>query len=686
MSKLFLSSAHNKSDKHSLKDLFPNKSTFEKILSFLSPKEKFRLLRNSKELSKVYDSKIDDCFMPRKYQEKIKNYNSNYEDLFFQILQEMKKEKEKKNEKICLYEIENDMIKYLKYLSSKHNKMIQLSLINISTIDIWKFDFISKLLEVLDKNIHLKVKLCYSEMKGNSIFEYICKYSKAINILEIYDLEIYRNDKVSNLFLKNSFNWNTIDKLIINMNDHTRNEYSRKRKKELLLIRLLNKIESENLTVFDMRCNFINFNDIAEFVEKNGKKIKKLNIENYLLNINVIDKNEILKKFENVNELSLAIEEIKLDRLLYYFYPIFSKIKKFHLTINESESENKEKNDDIIDEDEDEEEEEENKVIKKKEKKKEKKKKKEEEKERGRERPKKDKSYNKYKKIEITNSINFFESELNEFESEEPDFVENDDFINTKDINFNRISFTTVKIKSPKKDRHKRKCLVKEEREKYNLYNYASTLSNLNNCESLTYEIKTNYIYSKDKKTVNCLSYLVNCLQENKNHLKYLEININSSESNPIKINDFVLLIQRISECKTLEQFVFEFELQGEYATLFNESFKIGPSLTHLNLIHSSDLDIMKIMDEHINLKYIKFELISSKKESKNYHFNLDEKRDWKNIDLINYPINNELLNIIKNNKNTSSNFYLCTNASDLDDKSFNEWILSKGKSIAVVN
>ena len=683
MSKLFLNPVHNKPNKHTLIDLFPNKSTFERILSFLSPKEKFRLLSNSKELAKEFDSKIDDCFMPRKYQEKIKNYNGNYEDLFYQILQEMKKEKEKKNENICLYEIENNMIKYLKYITSKQNKIIQLSLININTIDIWKFEFISKLLEVLDKNIHLKIKLCYSEMKGNDIFEFVCKYSKALNILEIYDAKTANKERVSNSFLKTCFNWNAIHKLIINMSDHVLKKNSPKNKDELFLIRLLNQIESKNLTVFDIRCNFINFNDINNFVDINGKNIKKLSIENYFLNKNIIEKNEILKKFENVDELSLTIQENKLDKQLYYFYPIFPQIKKFHLIINESED--NEKNDDIIDEDEEEEEEKENEDIKKKGKKKEKK------------RPKKNKSNNKYKKIEIKSSISFFESELNEFESEEPDLeendendenYENDDFISSKNINYNRISFTTAKKETPKKKKDKRKSRKKEKNENdiYNINYFASSLSNLNNCESLIYEIKTNYIYSKDKKTLNFLSYLINCLQENKNHLKYLEININSNETIPIDIKDFVSLIQKISDCKNLEQFVFEFELQSEYATLFNENFIIGPSLTHLTLIHNSDLDIMKIINDHINLKYIKFELISSKKECKNYHFNLDDKRDWKNIDLTNYPINNELLSILKNKKNTSSNFYLCTNTSDLDDKSFNERILSTTKSRSVVN
>ena len=168
--------------------------------------------------------------------------------------------------------------------------------------------------------------------------------------------------------------------------------------------------------------------------------------------------------------------------------------------------------------------------------------------------------------------------------------------------------------------------------------------------------------------------------------MKYLEININTNETIPIDIKDFVLLIQKISDCKNLEQFAFEFELQSEYANLFNENFIIGPSLTHLSLIHNSELDIMKIINDHINLKYIKFELISSKKECQNYRFNLSSKRDWKNIDLTNFPINNELLSIIKNKKNRSSNFYLCTNVSDLDDKSFNERILSTTKSKSIVN
>ena len=357
--------------------------------------------------------------------------------------------------------------------------------------------------------------MCYSEMRENDIFEYICKYSKAINILEIYDAKAAKKEKISNLLLKSSFNWNTIYKLVINMSDHVRKQNSPKNRDEFFLIRLLNQIYSKNLTVLDMRCNFINFNNIKSFIDANGKNIKKLRIENYNLNQNDIEKNDILKKFENLDELSLTVEENKLDKLLYYFYPIFPKIKKFHLIINESET--KEEKPDIIKEEEEEieEEEDKDKDIKKKEKE--------------RRRPKKNKSNNKYKKIDIQNSINFSESELNEFESEEPDLEENDEFIDTKNINYNRISFTTMKKEAPNKRNHKRMSPKKEENQIYifNTNNFASTISNLNNCECLTYEIKTNYIYSNDEKTLNFISYLINFLQENKTHLKYLEININ---------------------------------------------------------------------------------------------------------------------------------------------------------------
>ena len=53
--------------------------------------------------------------MPREYQDKIKSYGNYFEELFFQISQEMKRKAEKKGERIKLYEFEENMVKYLKF-------------------------------------------------------------------------------------------------------------------------------------------------------------------------------------------------------------------------------------------------------------------------------------------------------------------------------------------------------------------------------------------------------------------------------------------------------------------------------------------------------------------------------------------------------------------------------------------
>ena len=643
-----------------LSDIFPNKSILEKIFLFLSPKIKFLLLRKSKHLLEEYDSKIDDYYIPRKYQEKIKNYNNNYEDLFYQILNDIKKDKEKNGEKVCLYEFENSMIKYLKYLTMKYNKIIKISLINVNNMEIWKLEFISKLLDILDKNVHLKLKFNYLDLKTHEIFAFICRFSKAINILEIVDV-FTNKSQFSNLNdeINSCLNWSTITKIIINMSDYKPIDGYEKKRSEKFLIHALNTIETPNLIDFDLRCNFINFNEISKFLEKNGKNIRKLNVENYKLNNESdIENNLVLNKFENINELSLAIEEKYLEKLLYFFYPIFPKIKSFHLIINENENENIDDNDEKI---------------------------KKNEKKTAKNKNRKNKNKNKTnyyfdKKDEDEgederytfpiNQINFI-SKITNFEDNIDEIFddENEDFSQTKDINLKKISFTTEKKEKINYRKGKNQSII----------NFISTLSNLNNCETLTYEIKTN-INSNANTKINSLSYLLNCLEENKAHLKYLEIYINNDEYSPINVKDFTLLIQRISACINLNTFIFECELYNEYAFIFNTYFNIGQNLTHLSLIHTTDLDIMKIINRHDNLSYIKFELISkkskmSKTEYINYSFNLDLERNWKSIDLTNYPINQSLVNILKYNKSIYTSFNFCTNVSGFDDLIVNEII-----------
>lgn len=648
----------------SISDLFPNKSILEKIFSFISPKQKFILLCNSKKLLKEYDSKIDDFFMPRKYQEKIKNYTKNYEDLFYQILNDIKKEKEISGEKLCLYEIENDMVKYLKYLTIKYDKNIKLSLININSMEIWKLEFISKVLETLEKNVQLKIKLIYLDLKTHEIFDYICRFTKCINTLEIVD--IYMNKNQYNNFTEDIvslFNWSTITKICINMNDFSEKKNNDIDKTEKFLIRFINAIESNNLTDLDLKCNFINFNNIEKFVVKNSKNIKKLNVENYKLNDDIeIDNNSILKKFVNVNDLSLSIDESKLDKLLYYFYPIFPQIKKFHLIINEDENQY------------------DNEIEKENEKKNEKKylrnnknkyKKRNKTKNNIFEKLKEDGQY----KI-CLNQLNYY-SEIPNIEFEPEEFSEEEsDFEETRNINIKKFSFTT------EKKEQRKKCKKQNDGEiscgKINNNIFVSSLSNLKSCESLTYEIKKENIYSNMNNKINSLFYLINVLDINKNNLKYLEIYINNDENSSIDIDDFILLLQKISACKHLNIFIFECELYDEYALLFNDYFNIGQSLTHLSLIHSTDLDIMKIINEHENLTHLRFELLSnnskeSKEISKNYKFDLDLNREWKSIDLTNYPINQNLINIIKNNKNIFASLYICNNISDTNEQTINE-------------
>ena len=641
-----------------LSNLFSFKSIVENIFLFLSPKKKFHLLKYSKSLLEDYDIKIDDYFIPRKYQEKIKNYNNNYEDLFYQILYEIKKDKENCGEKVVLYEIENAMIKYLKYLTMKYNKIITISLININSMEIWKLEFISKLLGILEKNVYLKINLNYLDLKTHDIFSFICRFSKAINILEIDDVFISKNQFTNiNEEIKSWFNWNTINKIIINMNNYAQVEQVEdfeKKRSEKFLIHVLNCATIPNLIDFDLRCNFMNFHDIKKFLKKNGKNIKKINIENYKLN-NEIENNALLQNLDNVNELSIAIEEKQLDNLLYFFYPIFPKIKKFHLIINEDENPD-DKNDVEL-----------NEKIKRKNDKYIKNNKKKYNKNNQTKHLYDRKFENEQYKFSL-NQLNFL-SEIPTFEIEYYEISDDESEFFPKNINLKNISFT-----AEKKDKNNKKKGGKE------INTFISTLSNLNNCESLTYEIKTNNINSNNYTKNNCLSYLINCLEENKDHLKYLEIYINNDESAPININDFTLLIEKISDCYNLNILIFECELYKEYASIFNSYFNTGRNLTHLSLVHTTDLEIMKIINRHVNLTHIKFELISKKsKISKNaykeYLYNFDLNRNWKSIDLTNYPINQSLVNLLKYNKSIYTSFNLCTNASDVDEIKFNEII-----------
>jgi hypothetical protein len=328
----------SQTSKRSLSKFFSRKSSLENVCSFLTQKEKFRFLCNSKEVSKELDSKIDDVFMPREYQEKIKTYENYYEDLFYQIIMETKRKAEIKGEKIKLYELEDDMVKYLRYLNKKFDKTIKFSLIHISWMEPWKLDFMSKLILSLEKNVHLVISMNLTDFKANDFYIYFFKPSKAINTVEIIDVLYNPRESIIQDFFKSVFDWSNIKKLIFNSSEIDGMDNQVKRKK-YYGYKLLNNACLPNLEELDIQCENANFNMLEHFFYK-CSNVKKLSIKNIKFrNFSDIEDNSVLKSFNNITDLELSTNLDNLDQTLYYFYPILSKIKNFHLEISNDEDE-----------------------------------------------------------------------------------------------------------------------------------------------------------------------------------------------------------------------------------------------------------------------------------------------------------------------------------------------------------
>ena len=617
--------------KRRLSNLFQKKSSLENLCSFLTPKEKFRLLCNSRELPKEFDSKIDDVFVPREYQEKIKSYENYIEDLFYQILHEIKRNAEKIGQKIKLYEFENDMVKYLKYLVNKYDKIIKISLIRIYNTEPWKIDFLSKLFLELNKNVHLVVSMNLNEFKMNGCYLYYIKPSKAINIVEIIDIVYSTRETLIDEFLKTAFDWSNIKKIIIN------SEHIDWRKNDAKGIgyRFLNSACIPNIRELDFRCKNSNMNLLEHFMIK-CSEIKKLSVK-YLKfeNQSQINDNSVLKFYKNITDLKISTNIDNLDQLLYYFYPIFPRIKTFHLEIDNDKDEI---------------------------------------------------SNSQYaflqgKKIQGKNK-----DDNDEYETFVKKYLTKDDFIgDTRNISTKKISFTTEDFETLKKGNTnkvlnfsndtKSTQMKKEEKIDLNPIKIVSTLSNFTQCESLTYEIKEQKALINQSKSINDLIIL---LENNKTHLKHLEINIYNDIGIYININQFMSLIQKISECRELNTFIFGFDLIEKYTEIFNQYFNLGNNLNKIELVHSTKLDVMKIINEHPNLKSINLELIMNepnytKKNYENFLFDLNCNRDWKEIELTNYPINSANMDYLRNKINIPICLNVCVNLTEMDDLSFNE-------------
>ena len=620
-----------KSPKRSLSNLFQRKSSLENLCSFLSPKEKFRLLCNGKDLPKEFDSKLDDVFIPREYQEKIKSYQNYIEELFYQILHELKRNAENKGQKIILYEFENNFVNYLKYLVNKYNKIIKISLTRIFNAEPWKIDFLSKLLLALDKNVHLVMSMNLTELKMNDYYLYYIKPSKAINIIEIINVVYSPKELLLDEFFKTAFNWSHIKKIIINSDiiNWTNNGA------RAFGYRFLNSANIQKLIELDFRSKNSNIQLLEHFMIK-CSEIKKLSVE-YLQfeNQNQINDNSILKYYKNITDLKITTNIDNLDQILYYFYPIFPKIKTFHLEIDNDKNEITNSQYDSL----------------------------------------------QNKKIFTKNK----DDNNDEYETFAKKYLKKDDSIgDTRNISTKKISFTTEDFDTFQKGYQKKVLnfsndtrIQNEKKEKINLnpIKIVSTLSNLTQCESLTYEIKEQKALINQSKSINDLIML---LEKNKTHLKYLEINIYNDIGIYTNINQFMTLIQKISECKELNTFIFGFDLIEKYAEIFNEYFYIGNNLNKIQIVHSTKLNVMKIINEHLNLNSINLELIMkepdyTKKNYENLEFNLNNGRDWKEIELTNYPINSINMDYLRNKKDTPICLNVCVNLTEMDDLSFKE-------------
>ena len=365
-------------------------------------------------------------------------------------------------------------------------------------------------------------------------------------------------------------------------------------------------------------------------------EIKKLSVK-YLKfeNQSQINDNSVLKFYKNITDLKISTNIDNLDQLLYYFYPIFPKIKTFHLEIDNDKDEI---------------------------------------------------SNSQYaflqgKKIQGKNK-----DDNDEYETFVKKYLTKDDFIgDTRNISTKKISFTTEDFETLKKGNTnkvlnfsndtKSTQMKKEEKIDLNPIKIVSTLSNLTQIESLTYEIKEQKALINQSKSVNDLMIL---LENNKTHLKHLEINIYNDIGIYININQFMSLVQKISECRELNTFIFGFDLIEKYAEIFNQYFNLGNNLNKIELVHSTKLDVMKIINEHQNLNSINLELIMNepdytKKNYENFLFDLNCNRDWKEIELTNYPINSANMDYLRNNKNIPICLNVCVNLTEMDDLSFNE-------------
>ncbi len=149
-------------------------------------------------------------------------------------------------------------------------------------------------------------------------------------------------------------------------------------------------------------------------------------------------------------------------------------------------------------------------------------------------------------------------------------------------------------------------------------------------------------------------------------------------------LNEFLNLIKAISSLNKLSNLILKIPMNNKMTKIFNVFFRLKKSLNNLEIIHSGNLDIGQLFNNHPNLVNINFTLIceecnidsedeSGIKKIKINDFKYDfPVRNWKTIVLNYYPINESLINTLMICKHSLYNFKL-NNSINVSHKSNSE-------------
>ena len=124
-------------------------------------------------------------------------------------------------------------------------------------------------------------------------------------------------------------------------------------------------------------------------------------------------------------------------------------------------------------------------------------------------------------------------------------------------------------------------------------------------------------------------------------------------------LNEFLNLIKAISSLHKLSSLILKIPMNNKMTKIFNVFFRLKTSLNNLAIIHSGNLDITQLFNNHPNLVNINFTLICEEcnidsedeggiKKIKINDFKYDfPVRNWKSIILNYYPINEKFINTL---------------------------------------